>query len=227
MRQAHVTAKKVLAWGQRPDVIVSSPMTRSLQTAALVFETDIAAGVPLVVTAELREFFPHLVEDMGRPVGVLVRDPVITELPNASVITRALENMVRREDWDSHLANGAKSAAGGGWEAHSNDSERCAQFAHWLQQDNVNNLPCLGAGGRARKIATVSHWGMINHFLNRFDCVDAAGLKRSTPVPMDERAKLRYGSTQSWMPDCGVVKLRMTNCGWVGARFRSIASTTS
>ena len=200
-------------------------MTRSLQTAALVFEADIAAGVPLVVTAELREFFPHLIEDMGRPVGVLLQDPAVTGLPNASVLKAALENMVRREDWDSRLANGAPSAAesDGGWEAHSNDSGRCVRFAHWLRQED--GLPRLvaaaGPPGRARKIATVSHWGMINHFLNRFDCVDAAGYKRSAPVPADKRAELKFGSPQSWMPERGIAKLKMSNCGWVGARFRS------
>ena len=36
---------------------------------------------------ELREFFPNLVQDRGRPLADLRADPAITTLPNAEVIT--------------------------------------------------------------------------------------------------------------------------------------------
>ena len=60
IQQAEARCDDISGWHTRPTLIVVSPLTRALQTAAHVFADDIANGVPVVVRPELREFFPNL-----------------------------------------------------------------------------------------------------------------------------------------------------------------------
>ena len=165
--QAREAAAKVTSF-VRPRLIVCSPLTRAIQTTALMFESDIAAGVPLCIRPDLREFFPRLTEDCGRTLPDLRRCASLRALPNWSAISEALSDESTAEwqrSWDD------EQACGSGWRDHCADGERCTSFVQWL------------AAQPAERIATVSHWGMINNLLNRYSCIEATpGLARH-PAP--------------------------------------------
>ena len=113
--QARAAATAATASGVRPELIVCSPMTRAIQTAALLFEADIAAGVPLCLRPELREYFPRLMEDRGRPLAELRQCPVLRALPNPEAVAGALSTTAT-SDWQSEWDT--SWACGHGWKAH-------------------------------------------------------------------------------------------------------------
>ena len=217
--QARAAAAAATSSGVRPQLIVCSPMTRAIQTAALMFEADIAAGVPLCVRPELREYFPRLMEDRGRPLAQLRQCPVLRALPNPELIAGALSKAATADwqgAWDSSWA------CGDGWKAHcgapadiaiesslrpimasirtrrafegsrplsADDGERSEAFTRWL------------AAQPAERIATVSHWGTMNNLLNRHPCIEASGLERRP-------TKASWGA--AWPPL--MARLEVANC---------------
>ena len=68
-RQCAVLAAQVGAL--MPDLIVSSPLTRTMQTTALCFGKQLAAGVPLIALESVRETVNYLC-DARRPLSVIV-----------------------------------------------------------------------------------------------------------------------------------------------------------
>ena len=75
-----------------PQLVVVSPMTRAIQTAALVFEHALLEqGVPLVVRPEIREYFPDSCENLGRPLADVASNQDLRELPAWGVVAAALE----------------------------------------------------------------------------------------------------------------------------------------
>lgn len=174
--QASERAQSLRTWRVRPEVIMSSPLTRALQTTLLIFEDDLEAGVPLIIRPELREFFPTLIEDRGRTVAELRADRRLRQLRAWPALERALSDSATaswRAEWDARLAGG------GAWQQHVLDGGRCVEFKEFMSK-------------RAERfIATVSHWGTINNLVNREPCVDAAQLPRS---PVGERWDPKVGT---------------------------------
>ena len=198
-RQAREVAVTVSAWRERPDLIVCSSMTRAIMTAALVFEEDIARGVPLVVRPELREFFPGLMEDRGRPLAALRTCPSIISLPNFPVIAAALSDR-STEGWRAAWDGG--QACGPEWRSHVGCGARIDAFKVWLAQQP------------ARRVATVSHWGTVNNCISREPrAIEASG---RTLEKLLEKAHVL--TPQEGWPVKGSL-INLSNCGWVAAVF--------
>ena len=202
LEQARQGAATIAAWRVQPELIVCSPLTRALQTAALLYESALLRGTPLVVRPELREFFGHLIEARGRPVEQLLADARLRALPSWPVLEAALApeaTRAWRQAWDTRLADGA------GWREHADDGARCVAFKRWLSEQ------------RQTRVATVSHWGTVNNMANREPCIEARGLEREAPPP----AWVKAGgwSSRSWPP--AVHLLQMPNAGHVAMVFSS------
>ncbi|EOD15806.1 hypothetical protein EMIHUDRAFT_119243 [Emiliania huxleyi CCMP1516] len=201
--QAQARRADLGVWRRRPSLIVSSPLTRALQTAAYIFADDLAAGVPLVVRPELREFFPNLAQDAGRPLAALRSDPAIRALPNASVVLSALSNEACaqwRHEWDEWQANGsATGARARSWQAHCADGGRIADFKAWLH------------GQGHTFVATVSHYGTVNALVNHEPCVEASGQPRRPAEEVGGRNAFAW--RLGVLPPEGGMKISMPNCG--------------
>lgn len=201
LEQARQGAAAIAGWRVQPELIVCSPLTRALQTAALLFEPALLSGTPLVVRPELREYFGHLIEARGRPIEQLLAEPSLRALPSWPAVEAALAPEATRhwrQAWDAELADGA------GWRGHADDGARCAAFKRWLSEQPQ------------ARVATVSHWGTVNNLVNREPCIEARGLERESPPP----AWVRAGGwgPQSW-PAGGVHLLQMPNAGHVAAVY--------
>lgn len=217
IEQAKQRKAEIASWRVRPTLVVCSPLTRAIQTAAFVFEDDIRAGVPLVVRPELREFFPNLAQDRARPLAALRSDATIAALPNAPVVLAALSDLACeewRQEWDTWQACGLPAAstatleAGGqptGWQVHCGDGSRIEAFKAWLvKQPHA-------------RVATVSHFGTCNALVNYEPCVEASGLTRQPADtiginPFAWRlgvlpAEHGFRGTRVEMPNCGHVVL--------------------
>lgn len=197
--QASARRADTASWRLRPEAIVTSPLTRALQTAAYIFADDLAAGTPLIVRPELREYFPNLAQDRGRPLAALRADPAIVALPNAAVILAALSDAACadwRDEWDSW------QACGDGWERHCGSAERVGAFKEWL----------LHAHPRLRRVATVSHFGTVNAFVNHEPCIEVSGLVRMPPEKIGINA---FAWRMGVLPPEGGVRVEMRNCGHV------------
>lgn len=193
--QALATRQRVLEWGAKPVLIVSSPLTRSIQTAAIVFEEELAAGARLVIRPEIREYFADFPEAQGRSVAELRQCPTLRRLAQWPAVAAALSDEATAEwraAWDERWARGS----GGAWEAHCGSAGRMQEFRTWL------------LGRPEPYIAVVSHWGTINNYLNREPW--AAGLERTElPWPHDKSA---------W-PAGGLARMfNVPNCGWIVVR---------
>ena len=199
--QAMAKRAKLREWRERPMLVVCSPLTRAIQTAALVFQDDLAAGVPLVIRPELREFFPALVQDAGRPLTELRDDPNILRLPNVASVLDALSDEKTqswREAWDASLARGSH------WREHCNDGSRVDAFKAWVLSLATPST------GLPKTIATVSHYATIHAFVNREPCIEAAGWQRK---PAEELAYKLPEQWRAFLPPEGGVRLPMPNVG--------------
>ena len=148
VRQAERAADKVAAWALKPTLVVCSPLTRALQTAALVFAKELAEGTArLVIRPELREFFAHMPEAKGRPLAELLACPRLQAAPVQAAL-RAARGERWAASWDGSWAQGE------GHVAHTESATRIEDFRHWL------------AGCEDKRLATVSHWGTINILLS-------------------------------------------------------------
>lgn len=186
--QASTARERVAAWSAKPLLIICSPLTRAIQTAALVFERELENGTArLVIRPELREFFPENNENSGRPLAELRCCPRLRSLARWPDVEKALSDDATAEWrllWDSTWARGAEGA----WQAHVADVGRLAGFSAWLAQRPE------------AAVAVVSHFGAINNFLNLEPWAD--GLPR-------------VGDPSRW--PCGGLarRFQLQNCSWV------------
>ena len=196
LRQAQGAAKLVKGWGEKPTLIISSAMTRSIQTAAIMFGELLESGAAeLVIRPEVREFWPDNIENCGRTLPELLRCPVLQQLDCWAVVAAALSEEATvdwAEDWDDGQAGGA----GGAWEKHCGGGERIEQFRQWF------------AGRDETRVAVVSHWGAINNILNREPWVDS---RSKFPGFQD--------FPESWPADGLAQMFSMSNCGWVAVEY--------
>lgn len=195
--EAMIARDRIVAWQEKPELIVCSPLTRAIQTAAIAFEAELASGdAQLVIRPELREYFADYVEQSGRTLCELRRCPKLHALAQWPVVEKALSDEATadwREQWDILWAN----AGVGSWQAHCSDPVRMEALRAWLSKR-------LEA-----RIATVSHWGTINNFLNRQPWTE--GLSRE-PFPWPHERN-------EW-PAGGLVRMfDIPNCGWIAARM--------
>eukprot|EP00929_Paragymnodinium_shiwhaense_P121210 TRINITY_DN93374_c0_g1_i1.p1 TRINITY_DN93374_c0_g1~~TRINITY_DN93374_c0_g1_i1.p1 ORF type:complete len:303 (+),score=27.72 TRINITY_DN93374_c0_g1_i1:56-964(+) len=196
LEQAASCQASVASWKLKPTLIVSSPLTRAIQTAATVFDAELESGhAQLVIRPELREYFASLQEDKGRPLAELRSCPTLQSLKRWQQVERALSDEATadwRQDWDAGWAQSE-----GIWETHCEDGERMEALRAWLQRQPH------------KAIATVSHWGTINNFMNRQPWADKA---ERTPVtgkwPVD-----------AWPPGGMAHRFHMPNCGWIACLF--------
>ena len=157
VRQAEASARKVAAWAVTPTLVVASPMTRALQTAAIVFRRQLEEGsAQLIIRPELREFYPHCQENRGRPFSELLACPRLQAAPLQAAL-RAAAQEGWAADWDGSWAQGE------GFAEHCESSRRLEEWRHWL------------AGREECRIASVCHYGSINTLLNREPWADAHG----------------------------------------------------
>lgn len=195
--QAQATSELVASWPEKPTLIVASPMTRAIQTAAIIFEDVLASGAAkLVIRPELREFGGTLQENRGSTLEQLLKSPHLKALARWEDVKKALSPSkspgIGSDAWGKQWSE-KWATADGSWEKHCNDPSRLASFATWL------------AANDDKLIATVSHWGTINNILNREPWTECLPRK---PVP-------RSLVPSAW-PQCGLAKLlTVPNAGWV------------
>eukprot|EP00746_Dinoflagellata_sp_MGD_P084091 gnl/MRDRNA2_/MRDRNA2_33412_c0_seq1.p1 gnl/MRDRNA2_/MRDRNA2_33412_c0~~gnl/MRDRNA2_/MRDRNA2_33412_c0_seq1.p1 ORF type:complete len:361 (-),score=52.99 gnl/MRDRNA2_/MRDRNA2_33412_c0_seq1:286-1368(-) len=197
MEQAQSARQAVAKWRVKPALVVCSPLTRAIQTAAIIFRDDLKAGTTkLIIRPELREFFPHLLEDRGRPITELKGCPELLSLEIWPVVKEALSDEATAEwrvEWDKAWARGSD----GKWQAHCNDPNRLVQLNNWLAKRPETT------------IATMSHWGTINNLLNREPWADNW---ERTPVG-------KAWGISSW-PTGGLARrFEMGNCGWIALGY--------
>ncbi|CAK0820298.1 unnamed protein product [Prorocentrum cordatum] len=193
-KQALDAQQRLAEWQVKPELVVSSSLTRAIQTAAIMFEEHLLAGtMQLVIRPELREVHPDVHENSGRPVEELRKSPDLTGLPCYRQVMAALaddEAADWRADWDEQWARGSNGA----WQAHVSDPQRLVDFQTWIAERSET------------RIATVSHWGTINNIMNREPWTE--GLDR-------EQVRDSWGPDATW-PVGGIVrKFSLPNCGWV------------
>lgn len=187
--QASSAQSLVCAWTAKPELIVCSPMTRAIQTAALMFGSLLQAGFArLHIRPELREFWSDNNENRGRPLAELRQCVRLHELPQWSFIDAALSEDATAE-WSEQWDNDSDGA----WQAHCDDARRLISFKVWLNSR------------RETRVAVVSHWGTINNMMNREPWADEY---RKEEVP-------ETWNRQSW-PEGGLAKrFNMPNSGWI------------
>lgn len=204
IQQAEVRRIEVASWQVRPQLVVTSPLLRAIQSAAHIFAEDLAAGVPLVVRPELREFFPNLASSAGRPLSLLRSDSALQSLPNADVVLAALSDEACagwREEWDLWQASSHC------WQCHSGDGNRVDEFKAWLRQQPF------------QRIATVSHFGTINALVNHEPCIEAAGLARQAA---EQIAANPFAWKLGVIPAAGGVRINVKNCGHVVLSYEEV-----
>lgn len=194
LEQLEGLATKVATWKVKPSLIVVSPLTRALQTAAVGFNKELADGTArLIVRPELREYFPDATEQCGRQLSELRACPKLRALARWEQVSAALSDEATaewRESWDKTWAAGAD----GQWQRHCSDAERMQALGAWLA-----TVPDTC-------VATVSHWGTVNNFLNRQPWTK--GIK-GTPLP-------EHWLGHEAFPEGGLAKqFDLPNAGWV------------
>ena len=120
-QQACDAAQVVATWKVQPDLVICSSLTRSIQTAALIFAQQLSEGVQLIVRPELREYWPDNIENQGRPLPDLRRCKHLHGLPSWPAVEKALsaeQTADWSEEWDANWANGDK------WTQHCGSGER-------------------------------------------------------------------------------------------------------
>ena len=150
IEQAESTAGRLGALQNQPTLIVSSPMTRALQTADIVFAQQLQSGTArLVIRPELREFFSRMQESRGRTLAELLACPRLASPQIQTALREAAApaspgmaaDDAWGEAWDTSLA------AGVGYAGHVESSTRLEQFRVWLAAQPEQHIAC------------VSHWG--------------------------------------------------------------------
>ena len=107
-KQALSLQPKVAKWN--PQIVLSSPLSRALQTACLAFEKEV---LPIVAWPLLTEFYPEYPECQGRLKEQIETDPEMQKLKR----------------WrDVHLDNVV-----GKWWSIAGDLERLDEFLAWLR----------------------------------------------------------------------------------------------
>ena len=221
IQQARDRKAEISGWMLRPTLVVCSPLLRAIQTATLIFEPDLSAGVPLVIRPELREFFPNLAQSRGRQLAAIRSDPAVAALPNQGIVQAALSDDACedwRHEWDTWQACGLPAAtaaalqAGGkptGWQVHSGDGKRIAAFKGWLAQQPH------------QRVATVSHFGTCNALVNHEPCVEASGLPRQ---PAEEIGINAFAWRLGVLPEENGfrgTRVEMPNCGHIVLVYRA------
>eukprot|EP00928_Gymnodinium_smaydae_P054050 TRINITY_DN37893_c0_g1_i1.p1 TRINITY_DN37893_c0_g1~~TRINITY_DN37893_c0_g1_i1.p1 ORF type:complete len:308 (-),score=36.00 TRINITY_DN37893_c0_g1_i1:74-958(-) len=193
LQQAEEGRQLVAQWKLKPTLVVSSPLTRAIQTAAIMFQDVLRDGTAsLLIRPEIREFWADNNENMGRPVEELRTCPILRALDQWTSVELALSATSTAEwkdMWDAKLACGNDGA----WQCHVADGTRLNEFKLWL------NRQC------DTRIAIVSHWGTINNVMNR--------------EPWTQQ-RTRQEVPESWCrtswPTGGAVKVfNVRNCGWL------------
>eukprot|EP00931_Biecheleriopsis_adriatica_P013091 TRINITY_DN114419_c0_g1_i1.p1 TRINITY_DN114419_c0_g1~~TRINITY_DN114419_c0_g1_i1.p1 ORF type:complete len:342 (-),score=67.87 TRINITY_DN114419_c0_g1_i1:4-1005(-) len=165
--QALRAQEVVSSWKVKPVLVVCSPLTRAIQTAAIIFERELIEGsARLVIRPELREFFPDNNENQGRPVAQLLACPQLQALTSWPRVEEALcedATLEWRQQWDSCWAQGS----GGEWQKHCGSLSRLLDFRAWLSRS------------RETTVAVVAHFGSINNLLNLEPWAD--GRERELP----------------------------------------------
>lgn len=150
VKQARAAQQTVATWKVKPQLIVCSPLTRAIQTAAIVYE-QILDQVQLVVRPEMREFDPTMKENQGSTLPELRVSAALKNLSRWPTIQKALSEESTKDwsaNWDEKWARGGPECA-----KHIRDKSRLKAFGTWLQSRPETH------------IATVSHFGTILKFM--------------------------------------------------------------
>jgi len=192
LSQAEEAREYIASWREKPELIVCSPLTRAIQTAAVMFKDVLGDGCArMVIRPELREFWANNNENMGRTLAELNACPHLQASLQVPAVQLALSPDAAadwKEQWDTHCARGD-----GSWQEHVGDVTRLMAFSVWLARQPET------------RVAVVSHWGTINNCLNREPWAQNVE-KQQVPAGWDR---------QCW-PQDGLAKIfSMPNCGWV------------
>eukprot|EP00933_Yihiella_yeosuensis_P022410 TRINITY_DN17656_c3_g1_i1.p1 TRINITY_DN17656_c3_g1~~TRINITY_DN17656_c3_g1_i1.p1 ORF type:complete len:376 (-),score=53.46 TRINITY_DN17656_c3_g1_i1:81-1172(-) len=199
--QAKAAQREVAGWTKKPSVIVCSPLTRAIQTAAIIFERDLLEGhVKLVIRPELREMFPDNNENQGRPISELRKCSKLRSLRCWQEVEEALSHAETdgwAHHWDSNWAQGSS------WQAHCGDFDRLQNFRTWLD------------GRVEHDVAIVSHYGTINNLVNMEPWADGQ-------VPMRT-----WWGIEPQRPGGPVRRFHLPNCGWVAVMAQPLQPLSS
>ncbi|CAE7683969.1 unnamed protein product [Symbiodinium pilosum] len=196
--QAEATRTQIVNWKCKPSLVVCSPMTRAIQTAAILFSEELMQGCELIICPELREFYPDNNENQGRTVTALQRCPALAALAAWPAVEKALAKAAGedwRTDWDESLAGGE------GWQHHCGSLQRLAPFRRWLLARPESN------------IAIVAHYGSINNLINM------------EPFQRDKREE-RLRSWSGVHPGTQRTSMKyfpVPNCGWIAVLYEAQA----
>lgn len=193
LQQAEEARRCVAEWQAKPSLVVCSPLTRAIQTAAVIFQDELCIGsAELVIRPELRECWPDNNENRGRSLPDLRSCSCLHSLARWAEVSRALSPEATADwqsQWDAEWANGAE----GGWQKHIADPSRFIEFSRWL------------SGRPEESIAIVSHWGTINNIMNREPWTNHR-----------ERKEVPKNWGRSIWPKGGLAQVfSMSNCGWI------------
>ncbi len=132
-RQARQT--QIAARNLPVDRIIVSPLTRTLQTAALIFQNSL----PMQVNALVREQLTNSC-DVGRPPHELAVDYPHLEFDHLD---------------DCWWHDEEKDHRGISVEPHSTLQDRADSFVHWLQQERVHSVAIVTHGNFIRALTGV------------------------------------------------------------------------
>ncbi|CAN0042125.1 unnamed protein product, partial [Phaeothamnion confervicola] len=104
-------------------LIISSPLTRTLQTACLAFENE---STPIIAWPLVTEFFPELPECHGRNKHELEKDERLTSLPRFGQVH--LDNVV--DEWWGCAGDETRVESLLSWLRHCPET-RIAVVCHW------------------------------------------------------------------------------------------------
>jgi len=190
--QADEARRCVSSWSERPQLVVCSPLTRAIQTAAVMFQDAFCDGsARMVIRPELREFWADNNENMGRTLADLHACPHLQALESWTTVNLALSPGATadwKDQWDNRWAR-----ADGSWQDHVSDGNRLITFSSWLCRQPET------------KVAVVSHWGTINNILNR----------EPWAQQMKKRPVSEAWCRHSWPEDGLAKQFNMPNCGWI------------
>ncbi len=118
-------------------LVVCSPLTRSIQTACIAFEKETSS--PLLAWPMCTEFYPQYPESQGRVVDKLRMDESLTSLPRFKDM--CLNNVV------------------GEWWASASEYSRVYAFIAWLRFTPLSRIAVVSHSGFIRAVVKAARFG--------------------------------------------------------------------
>eukprot|EP00122_Pirum_gemmata_P021497 Pgem_evm2s20025 len=145
--QARAIEQYTKLWGI--ELLVSSPLTRAIMTACNAFEFSAHSDVPYIALPQVMEFFPGLVENLGRTTDELKNDVKLNELKRF----KDMDHTLITENW---------------WEC-CGDSSRIEQFSVFLRHRKEDIIAVVSHWGFIHNL--INEWGFGSVSMENCDWV--------------------------------------------------------